>query len=65
MASKGLPPGHIAPVSGAYKIIGSRGGDTGVERTVTRGKTLPPAPKGSTFQISRRAHNGAGKGPVK
>lgn len=45
--SKGKPlkPGTRAPKSGQYGIIGSRGGDTGAERTVVRGEPLPPTPK--------------------
>lgn len=35
-------PGEKAPRSGQYEITGSRGGGTGVERTVTRGEPLPP-----------------------
>lgn len=66
MKSKGLKPGQPAPVSGEYAILGPRGGQTKVERTVVRGEPLPPTPsKGSTYVVSRRAHNGAGKGPVK
>jgi hypothetical protein len=66
MSSKHLKPGHPAPVSGEYAIVGPRGGQTNVERTVVRGEPLPPTPtKGATYVLSRRAHNGAGKGPVK
>jgi hypothetical protein len=43
--SKTLKPGQIAPKSGQYGIVGPRGGDTGKERTVTRGEPLPPTPK--------------------
>ena len=42
MSSKTLKPGEKAPRSGQYEIIGSRGGRTGMERTVTRGEPLPP-----------------------
>lgn len=38
-------PGQRAPVSGQYPIIGPHGGDTGEERTVTRGEPLPPTPE--------------------
>jgi hypothetical protein len=66
MSKKGLKPGHSAPVSGEYAIVGPRGGQTNEERTVVRGAPLPPTPKkGETYVIARRAHNGAGKGPVK
>jgi hypothetical protein len=43
--SKTMKPGQIAPKSGQYGIVGPRGGDTGKERTVTRGEPLPPTPK--------------------
>jgi len=40
-----LKPGEKAPRSGQYEIVGSRGGGTGEERTVTRGEPLPPTPE--------------------
>lgn len=43
--SKTMKPGQTAPRSGQYGIFGPRGGDTGAERTVTRGEPLPPTPK--------------------
>lgn len=43
--SKRLKPGQPAPSSGQYEQIGARGGNTGKERTVTRGERLPPTPK--------------------
>lgn len=50
--SKKLTPGTPAPRSGQYEIVGPRGGNTGVERTVVRGEPLPPVPsKGSTFKL--------------
>jgi transcriptional regulator with XRE-family HTH domain len=46
---KGLRPGQIAPQSGQYQQIGSRGG-RGKEVTVVRGEPLPPTPnKGMTY----------------
>ncbi|HZP58173.1 MAG TPA: hypothetical protein VFC53_11580 [Dehalococcoidia bacterium] len=43
-------PGQIAKESGQYPIIGPRGGDTGKERTVTKGEPFPPTPKpGQTY----------------
>jgi hypothetical protein len=43
-------PGQKAPTSGQYPIIGPRGGDTGKERTVTKGEPFPPPPKaGQTY----------------
>lgn len=43
--TKRLPPGTPAPASGQYGLIGPRGGNTGQERTATRGEPLPPTPK--------------------
>ncbi len=58
-----LKPGQTAKRSGEYEILGPRGGDTGKERTVVRGKPLPPTPKpGQSYKMHRPAHNGAGKG---
>ena len=46
MANKPLyKPGEKAEVSGQYPIVGSRGGDTGEERTVVKGEPFPPTPK--------------------
>jgi hypothetical protein len=38
-------PGEKAPYSGQYEIIGPRGGETGEERTVTKGEPFPPTEK--------------------
>lgn len=37
--------GEKSPRSGQYEIIGQRGGNTGKERTVTKGEPFPPTPK--------------------
>lgn len=51
MAKKTFKPGQIAPLSGQYEIFGPRGGNTGNERTVTKGEPLPPTPKkGQTYK---------------
>lgn len=42
MAKQPIKPGHTAPASGQYEMVGSRGGRTGIERTVSKGETLPP-----------------------
>lgn len=56
-----LKPGEKAPVSGEYEIVGPRGGHTHEERTVPRGRPLPPTPNtGEGYRISRRAHNRSG-----
>ena len=45
-------PGETVPQSGQAEIIGPRGGQTGEERTVTRGEPFPPTPKrGQVFRI--------------
>lgn len=57
-----LRPGNIAPASGQYEIRGPRGGQTGQERTVTRGEPLPPTPaSGQTYALVDRTRNGAGR----
>jgi hypothetical protein len=54
--------GEKASVSGQYKIIGPRGGDTGQEVTVVKGEPLPPTPKpGQTFVISDKTKHKSGK----
>ena len=45
MATRDMKPGETATRSGQYEIIGSPGGKTGEERTVTRGEPLPPTPE--------------------
>lgn len=45
MSKKAHAPGEKADRSGQYGIVGPRGGDTGKERTVTRGEPFPPTPK--------------------
>jgi hypothetical protein len=50
--AKTFKPGQEAPKSGQYEIIGPRGGQTGEERTVTKGEPLPPTPKpGESFKL--------------
>lgn len=59
--TKGMKPGVKAPASGQYKIIGPRGGDTGVERTVTKGEPLPPTPEaGQAYVIADRTKHKSG-----
>lgn len=53
MGTKNLKPGQTAPFSGQYGIVGPRGGDTGKERTVTKGEPMPPTPKpGQTYNLN-------------
>ncbi|MDE0572164.1 YjzC family protein [Demequina sp. B12] len=52
MSNKPLKPGQSAPASGQYGMFGPRGRDTGVERTVVKGETLPPTLQpGMTFKM--------------
>lgn len=54
-----MPPGSPAPRSGIYEQIGPRGGRTGEQVDLTRGKPLPPtqrADKGWT--LVRPQHKG-------
>lgn len=49
---KSYKPGEKAAKSGQYRVIGSRGGDTGVERTVTEGEPFPPTEKpGQRYEL--------------
>ena len=51
--TKTFKPGEKAPRSGQYGIIGPRGGNTGEERTVTKGEPMPPTPKsGQRFKLN-------------
>jgi hypothetical protein len=60
--TKTYKPGQTAPRSGQYGILGTRGGDTRVERTVTRGEPLPPTPKpGQTYKLVDPTKNGSGR----
>lgn len=53
MGTKNLKPGQTAPTSGQYGIFGPRGGNTGKERTVTKGEPMPPTPKpGQTYSLN-------------
>jgi len=57
-----LKPGTPAPASAQYEIVGPRGGHTGEERTVTKGKPLPPTPgPGQSYRIADRTKNDAGR----
>lgn len=60
--AKTFKPGEKAPRSGQYGIIGPRGGDTGAERTVTRGEPLPPPPKsGQRYILNDPTKHKSGK----
>jgi hypothetical protein len=63
VGKRNLKPGESAPASGQYGIFGRRGGETGKERTVVKGETLPPtANKGQTYRIVDRTRNKSGRG---
>jgi hypothetical protein len=60
--AKTYKPGETAPRSGQYGIVGTRGGNTGTERTVVRGETMPPTPKaGQTYRLVDPTKNGSGR----
>ncbi|CDM59891.1 hypothetical protein LPU83_pLPU83a_0050 (plasmid) [Rhizobium favelukesii] len=60
--TKTFKPGQTAPRSGQYGILGTRGGDTGKERTVTRGEPMPPTPKsGQTYKLVDATRNKSGR----
>lgn len=64
VADKPLKPGSTAPKSGQYEEIGPRGGSTGHEVTVPKGKTMPPTQKSGerlAFVGSKASQDG---GPV-
>ncbi len=53
--SKKFSPGQKAPASGQYGIIGPRGGNTGIERTVVKGEPLPPTlAAGQSYKLTDR-----------
>ena len=63
MSKTPMKSGTPAPRSGQYGIVGPRGGDTGKERTVTKGEPLPPTPKsGQGFVLNDPTKNKAGQG---
>ncbi len=62
MTKNVIRPGEVAPRSGQYEIVGPRGGRTGEERTIPKGHTAPPTPKGGQgFVLVDPTKNGSGK----
>jgi len=57
----GLKPGQVAVIPGLYEQRGPKGGH-GPQVTVPGGHKLPPAPKGSTFDLKQPADNKSGRG---
>ncbi|WP_363322333.1 YjzC family protein [uncultured Pseudoteredinibacter sp.] len=51
--TKRYKPGQKAPKSGQYEIVGPRGGQTGIERTITKGEPMPPTRSpGQMYKLS-------------
>lgn len=62
MSKPPLRPGHSAPVSAQYGLVGPRGGALGPEITGVKGKPLPPTPKpGQGYKVVDPTNNGSGK----
>lgn len=58
-----IKPGEEVPASGQYEIIGSRGGETGKEVTLVKGKPAPPTPKkNQRLKLVDPTNNKSGKG---
>lgn len=59
---KTIKPGDIAPASAQYEILGRRGGHTGKEVTLIKGKVAPPTPApGMEYTIADRTKNKSGR----
>jgi hypothetical protein len=57
-----LRPGEKAPASGQYEEVGPRGGGTGHEVTVPKGKPLPPTSKPKQgYTLVDPTKNGSGR----
>lgn len=53
-------PGERAPLSSQYGIVGTRGRDTGKDRTAVRSVPLPTTPaSGQSYEISDLTKNGS------
>jgi len=60
--AKTYKPGQTAPKSGQYGIVGPKGGKTGTEVTVVKGKPLPPTPKpGQGYTLDDKTKHKSGK----
>ena len=57
---KTFKPGQKAPVSAQYEVLGPRGGETGVEITLAKGKIFPPSEAGPQYRIKDRTKNKSG-----
>ncbi|SPX74144.1 Uncharacterised protein [Mycobacteroides abscessus] len=57
------PEARQAPASGQYPVIGPRGGNTGKEVTVPKGRPLPPTDRpGKTYGKPDLTKNKSGTG---
>ncbi len=60
---KKLIPGTRSPFSGQVEIVGPRGGNTNIERTIVKDKIIPPPLKpGQTYKKVDGTKNKAGRG---
>ena len=59
---KTYKPGQSAPVSAQYEVLGPRGGKTGKEITLSKGRTFPPSQEGTQYKIRDRTKNKSGRG---
>jgi len=59
---KTFKPGETAPASAQYEVLGPRGGKTGKEITLTKGRTFPPSQEGSQYHLRDRTKNKSGRG---
>lgn len=61
MSNKVIKPGEDAPRSGQYKVVGPRGGETGTEVTLVKGKPAPPTKAGGGFRLTDPTRHKSGK----
>lgn len=55
-------PGQQVPSSGQVRSVGPRGGESGTERTVTKGEVFPPTPgRGMGYRYVDFTNNGSGR----
>ena len=60
--AKNIKPGQDAPRSGQYKVVGPRGGETGAEVTLVKGKPAPPTHSpGGSYKLTDPTKHKSGK----
>ena len=60
--AKNIKPGKDVPRSGQYKVVGPRGGETGQEVTLVKGKTPPPTKTpGGSYRLTDPTKHKSGK----